>query len=295
MPVHAIVIPERNRHKHLDVCLAAIRHSAKVCGVEDYEIRVVDGNNPPVELGPNEPMPYWKAHYLNLGIDHTDSRFVTFLDADAVVGPRFMENVMRLEDDTLTKLAYRVRYAPFATNEHEWADRFETYETWPLAYEAYGQADQDRSDNLAQCNGEIRPAFGNSQFSIRRDVLGDLRFDERYIGRGWEDLDMNRSIAERYGDRYRCEMVTDGPHAMFHIKHRHTPGYNASPWNERNRRLFYGEAKTWYACPDLETAEATLAANPQAEAVWPPSDRWLLSRAIPGLDTIIRLEGESEE
>ena len=39
--------------------------------------------------------------------------------------------------------------------------------------------------------------MGNSQFSIRRDKLGDLKFDERYIGRGHEDIAFNRAIAEQ--------------------------------------------------------------------------------------------------
>ena len=313
MPKHSIIVPHANRDKHLAVCLMSIHNSAEVCGLgwDDYLITVVGEMKPPftthhtrfiaaapyasVDLGPNEPAPFYKTRLLNIGIEAAHGDTFTFLDADAVVGPLFFENLTRLEDDTLTKLAYRVRYAPYCEWPGEWADRFVRYDSgrFGLAFEAYGAAERDCSQGSLPPSADMA-VFGNSQMSIRRDKLGDLRFDKRYIGRGYEDLSFNRAIAEAHGAAYRCEIVTDGPHAMFHIKHNHVAGFDASPWNSRNRRLFYSEAKTWFVCPDVATAEHTRAQDSRAEVVWSPNDKWLLSRAIQGLDEIIHVDSVKE-
>ena len=316
MPLHSIIIPSLNRDKHLSVCLASIHHSAQVCGVPitDFEI-VVAGetmivergfrliqfkNVPSVELGPNEAMPYHKTAALNTAMDCARGDVFSFLDADAVVGPRWMENVKRLEqDDTLTKLAYRVKYATFTrwdsdstTKTWQWA-----FENWddlagcPVVFEAYGQADNDWAERIRKGETPVGPRYGNSQFSIRRDKLYGLRFDERYIGRGFDDIHFNRAIAEYHGVAYRCEIVTDGPRALFHIKHPQSPGFEAGDWNRRNERLYRNQSKTYYVCPDVETAEDILAKNPHAETVT-PGNEWQLSRAIAGLDAIICVAGK---
>ena len=44
--------------------------------------------------------------------------------------------------------------------------------------------------------------WGNSQFSMTVEALGDLRFHETYEGRGFEDVDFLRQVAAKFGDRY---------------------------------------------------------------------------------------------
>lgn len=305
--LHSIIIPALNRDRHLAVCLASIHHSARVCQVSNFEIVVAGDtvirdvgfrlisfkNATPVELGPNEPMPYWKTAAQNTGLASAAGDTLTFLDADAVVAPRWFENLERLEDDALTKLAYRVKYATYTEwgNGHNWLWAFEHYDELAgcgIAFEAYGAADHDWSHRISQGDSPAEEPFGNSHFSIRRDRLGNLRFDERYIGRGYDDIHFNRLIADHYGDAYRCEIVTDGSHALFNIQHPQSDNFCAGPWNERNRRLFYGEPRTYYSCPDLSTAERMLAQDPHCEAVW-PGNEWKLSRAVPGLDKIFHI------
>jgi hypothetical protein len=231
---HAIIIPFRangDRLRNLELCLSSLQQSAEECGINDWHALIVNnGDVVPFCTSAHASividhryMPiFCKPTLQNLGIAVTrDADVLSFLDADAIVSPRWMENVQRLVDEpTLTKLCYRVRRLP-----SEWCDspypfidydkqrlddKSRLIDIYPLAHEGYG-----RPENIVPCG---TPIFGNSQFSIRRDVLGDTRFDEHYIGRGWEDLWMNRELWMRNPIAYRAEIVTDGEHAMFHIQ-----------------------------------------------------------------------------
>jgi hypothetical protein len=209
-------------------------------------VRVLDASDLVFD-GPwktDESVPFWKTRLLNLGIKESAGAILTFLDADAIVGPRFMEGQRVLYDlPDLTKACYRVQRLV----ADDWRDLREHPQThldvlrarWPsrsverICYEAYGTPDNHMG------TGE---PHGNSQFSITREKLGDLRFDERYIGRGFDDLSMNRDLWRRYGESYRGYIWKDADHAMFHISHPYSPGFSADRWNQRNAELYRSEA-----------------------------------------------------
>lgn len=238
MPFHSLIIPNRDRNERVDVCLWSLAQSARECGASDFEAVVVDSGSstesryfwPWVKVirDPVPPDMFNKSRCLNIGIDATDSAVVTILDADAVVGPRFMEAAGVLDDPTLVRCCYRVRDLPVeAINELRLPDvrksrvarYFEKYDEYPLAYEAYGQHDR------CQPPEQGMEPWGNSQFSIRRRTLRNIRFDEDYVGRGPEDLDLNMQIEAAFGAKYRGHIWTDGPHAMFHIEQPDDPLY----------------------------------------------------------------------
>ena len=273
--IHSIIIPHKGREAHLEHCLRSLVISG---GAADYEILVVGQTSPAwirsqkwladwpiqfivaetspahIHLYPQEPPPFWKTRLLNIGIEVAEGDVLTFLDADAIVGPGFMECAGVLGATSgLTLLSYRVRYMPatyycMATQgsaaiplrvwshfNHTGPDGKYLYRK---AHEAYGAPDRGYSEPCV-------PIFGNSQFSIRRNVLGALRFDESYFGRGLEDLDMMRSIHSHYGDQYQAAIVTAGSHAMFHVKHDFSPGYGQDRWSQRNERRYYGRKMIW--------------------------------------------------
>jgi hypothetical protein len=60
--------------------------------------------------------------------------------------------------------------------------------------------------------------FGNSQFSMCRDVLGDLRYNEAFVGRGYEDLWFIRETWKRAPASYRAEIITDADHGLLHVQ-----------------------------------------------------------------------------
>ena len=199
----------------------------------------------PIPLPCGMPSPYWKARALNAGIKAAHGSVLTFLDADALVGRKFLTGAELLAGSNLTRLCYRVRYiAESATHNYQQAD-YEGLDAngkplYPLAHEAYGRPENGEG------NPSDGPCMGNSQFSIKRETLGDLRYDERIFGRGYEELDLIRRIWQKYGDAYSAAIMTDRDYAMFHIKNvGETPGWGCDVWNDRNRRRYYGEHRRW--------------------------------------------------
>ena len=195
---------------------------------------------------------------------------LTFLDCDAIVGPEWMLGARALSDRRITRLCYRVRYLSSGVGqgllsqwpaEHERIDDlFSRYNEHRLGYEAYGNADRNHpsrrggpgrtsywqgrlrdSGPSALTDGEDNP-HGNSQFSIRRDALGDIRYDEAYVGRGFGDLDINRRIAAAHGQDYRGAIDYRPPRCLLHLTHGYLADWRTSHTHQANR-LRYRQLK----------------------------------------------------
>ncbi len=257
--IHSLIIPNRHMGECLRWCISSIIHSAIQCANDlNHEIIIVsDEDNLAIRFGPRSiryvilkdfSIPFNKPRFLNAGIEAARGDILTFLDADAIVAQRFMENANRLlEESTLTKLCYRVKNIlpeEFSDSNPPW-NLFADYDSRPARYEAYGRPHR----NLASHRRPMRisptePVFGNSQFSIRRDVLGDLRFDESYCGHGFEDIQFNLQIWRAHFDHYRAKIITDKDHALYHIKTKPRPPeeqWEGCKWTSNNWRRYKAE------------------------------------------------------
>jgi len=247
---HSVLIPHRDRNAHLGLCLWALDRSACLSGVSEWEAVVVDcgsgelprGEGPNIQVIRDESAPaeFNKSRAYNLGIKAARGDVLTFLDADAIVGRRFMEAALCLEDASLDRCCYRVRYLPMYEEtrircaEDRGAyldDLFEDYDRYGMGLEAYGSFHLDIRRH-PKIGGE---PWGNSQFSITREKLGEVRHDES-IGWGMEDIDMNMMLQARFGKGYRGRIFTDPEHAMFHIEHP-TRDWNNNGFLGRRRRI----------------------------------------------------------
>ena len=253
---HTIIIPHRNRLAHLGDCLASIERSAASLGLSttDFEVVIAHaGRHAEISTGIPQwgfigelvcheaPMPVFnKSKLLNLGIEAAEGDVLTFLDADMIVGPRWLEGVDLLGRDLLTerrlsRLCYRVRNAPPGVAP---ADEMFAEPAWSRlerGYEAYGNPGFNATAGQEPPNQE---PWGNSQFSIPREVLGDLRFDEGYEGRGFEDLDFLYRLWGRDKRGYHAALLTDGPHALLHQAHGHAADWKTDEIVSRNLRRF---------------------------------------------------------
>lgn len=214
---HTVIIPHRGRPMNLSLCVGSLYRSAEACGVKDWRAIVVGDKQ--------TDDPFNKSKALNEGLDRVPDGVVTILDADAIVGRRFLDAANVLEDQGIRRVCYRVIPLPDVVsrmllgirNQRARDDHLEdlrrAWDTPGLfkpAFEAYRFPDRDRFELNQQ-------PWGNSQFTMRRRDLDGLRFDEDQIGHGWEDVDFNRQVYARFGASYRGRIFTDADHAMFHL------------------------------------------------------------------------------
>ncbi len=246
---HTVIIPHRNRGEDLAACLASINSSARRSDMDDYEVVVVDtqsehepestvsvrvvSDNEPLDtvlIGHEEIPAYSKTRALNIGIEASTGHFLTFLDADSIVGQDFMgpwrEPLLGLENESpelgvafYTKVCYRVRLLPRERFDpmapYNAQDHFKDYEHFPITAEFYGSAAGGK--NWPEDPEPMR-VFGSSQFTITRETLGDLRFNEEYLGAGYEDIEMNRRIARHYKTDYRALLVTEPARSILQVQ-----------------------------------------------------------------------------
>ena len=278
--LHSILIPHRNRLKRLQLCIWSIERSARICGIapNEYEVIVADqasdggtaalhatfhyivrdiatirvlrdpGGLATVDTPGGPVSVFSKPRALNHAIEAAQGEVLTFLDADAIVGSRWLEGAEWLASDKgadTTRLCYRVRYLPESTalewtpcpeSEAVLADCFRRYDDgdlFPRAHEAYLDPEVN-----AVCELQHGAVFGNSQFSIRRETLGELRGDEGYTGAGFEDLEFIRAISRQAGEAYKGVIRTDPEEAMFHIRNTREPGWGCDFLNQANRKRY---------------------------------------------------------
>jgi len=254
--MNSIIIPHRNRNRQLALCIWSIAMSAVTCDVDDWEIVVVDNGSdyPPLASRRHvrvvrdlTEMPVFnKSRLLNLGIHEAAGDVLTFLDADALVGATWLEWPLLAfaACPDLVRLCYRVRYYPSLSDltgddtqkdaECQRAFREIERDRQPVANRLFAR-DYDCLDHGWEATGHpghnsIEPGrsiHGNSQFSIRREHLGDLRFDEEYAGHGLEDLDFNQQIFAKFGKDYWGYLATDPQRNLIHLRHTYQTDWKA--------------------------------------------------------------------
>ncbi len=195
-----------------------------------------------VTIVPGPPVRKWfcKPILMNLGISAATGDLLSFVDCDAIVGPKWLDswNVMYRNEPTV--LFYRVRTLPRyylaqllnGDREMKMRELTNTYHTFDRAWEGYGPVVHANSKEGCE-GGDGKPVYGNSQLTITRENLGDLRYDEEYVGAGFEDLAFIRSIVRKFGCDYVGHIMTDAAHAMIHI---HSP--REKDWGNRDMNRF---------------------------------------------------------
>jgi glycosyltransferase involved in cell wall biosynthesis len=255
----SIIIPHRDRNENLATAIMSLRISASYAKLEpgQWEIVVVDGGSkvPPEDedkvsvIQTHADDPFNKSRLSNIGIANADGDLLTFLDADAIVGPQFFLHTYAAlgADPGLTKIAYRVRttqpaYVSYGVKEFRERRNLSAlknlfshirWEQSPIAFEAYGVPHR-RGDwiRLKKMQGII---FGNSQQTVPRWTLGEVRFDEQYVGRGFEDIDFNLQLWVAWHPQHQARILIGLQNAMYHVWHE--PFAETSHWGPRSYNM----------------------------------------------------------
>jgi hypothetical protein len=237
------------------VCLWSIARSARLCGITDYEVIVVDAASDPGEPtldrvtsdpnvilveGPPVTDLFNKPVLLNLGIDSAVGDRFSFIDCDAIVGDLWME-AWELFSRPPTLLFYRVRNLErFVLDALMRDDReelvrgwFDKYDLYDRSWEGYGP-EVYRDSKPGKEGSSPNKTYGNSQLTITRENLGDLRYDPEYKGAGFEDLSFIRQVVRKFGDDYCGDVMTTAEYAMLHIRSPREPDWGHLLQNKAN-------------------------------------------------------------
>jgi glycosyltransferase involved in cell wall biosynthesis len=226
------------------MCLCWIAASADMCGA-DYEVIVADaGSDTPPDLSacararlveaPRTKL-FNKPVALNAGMDAAAGDIVTFLDADAIVGPEFMRGPDL--GGEVCRWCYRVWYTDVPPGDAEaWKLLFARTDKLTRGYEARCTPESGWHSN----SSHAVPLFGNSQASMRAaDLKGlGLRHNEAYAGRGFEDLEFMRHVWFAFGASYRAGMHAEPERNLVMLRHRYEADWSAPSAASANFRRY---------------------------------------------------------
>jgi len=257
---HTILIAHARRSEYLRLCLESLARSAAVCGLVpgDLEVLVLDHSglgavpgtlraiHPAIRVLPDTaPVGevFNKSRQLNRGLRLAAGEIVTVLDCDMIAGPRFLSCVRSLKDPLITRVCYRVRRlaekqtlsllacdSPAMVEAQLTALRANhaAIAALPCEFEGWRFPDRGRQEPAEQ-------PWGNSQFSMRREDLAGLAFDEELAeGHGFEDVDFNRQVYERFGEKYRGRFYGGADHSLLHLHHGPVAGWDDPARSQAN-------------------------------------------------------------
>jgi len=232
--LHSVIIPHEKRERRLRLCLDRIAKATEYAAGRVEVVVVCEsrldysgfnfGDYPFSELVINVGRRgkwFCKPRLQNIGIDSSLGEILTFLDCDSLVGERFFQGAEFCTSPRVSKVWYRVRALAeealaLAESDPTYIDRqFDVYDTHAQRFEAHQLPDLDLRFGVPATN---IPSFGNSQFSIARNKLGDLRADEEYEGAGFEDIAFNLAIWKQFDECYHAVPMTDADHAILDIQ-----------------------------------------------------------------------------
>lgn len=258
---HSIIIPHRNRQTNVRECIDSILAAERPA--YDLEILVVDNDSPVAPLlhwparliQDTADMPAFnKSRLLNIGLDAATGDVLTILDADAIVAPRW-EQFAVAHALNYSKVCHRVWKIPecWPRGDCAWQAAFAQVDRLSLAFEAYGRPDLNRQPADGNgCSLYAGNVHGNSQFTARRELIGGMRFDERFVGRGFEDLEFNWRFWARHGQQYNAVLSRDPQHGLLHRE-------TANTWGGARQRPQQYLAAAAAAIRDLRAAGSEVA------------------------------------
>jgi len=191
---------------------------------------------------------FWKSKALNHCASHSEGKYITMLDIDAVVTPLFLSEVEKFYKDPnneKVKMAYRVRFLDPQASKSVTKRKFDEgvingficrQNKFRKAFERYTKDEiKLRKMNNNQKGWMENQALGNSHYTMRKeDFMAIGGYDERFVGWACEDLDFNRRafMYLKHGHLSPAPVMT-----VYSVHHQRT-GWMSRKGTMRNERLY---------------------------------------------------------
>jgi len=225
-PEIAVIIPHWRRNEDLERCLISIHQSSELTG-RPVRIIVVDSDEPcfgnyGVEWVPvQETYPYCKSLSQNAGWSKAleyKPDVIAVLDCDMVVGPLWLDACACARRSRVTRVCFDVRDFDGDPRDVEWS-----LDTWAASHRRWMGWDNPwcNAASKSRTSSRRQPlCFGNSCWATAPSVVGPIRWDERMLGRGWEDLDFTCRLVLHVGWPFWRGLLFKKPqYNLYHIKH----------------------------------------------------------------------------
>jgi predicted glycosyltransferase involved in capsule biosynthesis len=168
---------------------------------------------------------FWKTKALNHGLLQVDTELVTIIDVDCLFPQNFLTSINHFfahEENRAKKLGQRIRFL----NPHQ-TERIQKN------VDLFFHLKPEECPNLAH-EEHAGIKTGNSHMTILTDTLIDAGgYDERYIGYGFEDHDLNMRLHVA-----GIETVINPTCELFHQWHRREPQWQNDQSDRLTRELF---------------------------------------------------------
>lgn len=211
----SIIIPVYNRQEHLNLCLKSLTNQS--ISSSEYEIIVInDGSQDAsaevaksygaktITISNKGP-----AAARNIGIAEARGDIIIFLDADILVANNYLERVRERHSrsNSLLLLGARRHLGEGVTNPNKDAINLDSREKLLRRY----------SFCLSHLNCPWSVAY-TCNFSVSRNFLGNIKFDEEYVGWGIEDIDFAYNLYKQ-----GAEIIFSREICGYHLYHDRTP------------------------------------------------------------------------
>jgi len=236
MSESTIIITHKDKQQYLSLCIFRLKqyYSGKII--------VVDGGSSCLPMlpddvrlifSPQKNKIFHKTKLYNIGINETTTPVVGFLDCDILVPQKINEIANAVNDETIKSCLHLKNMSKEYWDNYKWR-RLSIEDAFDLSIRNGKDVFFSYDDHYKQ-RGTI--PVGNSCFFAKTDIIKSINgFDEKYIGHGYEDQDINRRIldfCEKSGQEYKAYHNTDKDFIGIHLFHE-----TNTIWNNCNLEHF---------------------------------------------------------
>jgi glycosyltransferase involved in cell wall biosynthesis len=264
---NSIICAYRNRKSCLIAFLRSLFLASEQVNHENIEVVITDLNSTDNSqeifeqykdkfnlriLSTNYSGDFWKTKALNHCVKYSNGDFITLLDVDSIANSNLFQSVdsFFLSRKDEVKLCHRVRFITPDISQKiirlnsNFDKKFiqenlvNRSSLFVVAKERFTEQQKSTSELPINIRNReiIQNALGNSHFTMRKEYYLEIGGnDERFIGRGLEDLDFNLRFFRKFKSG---TLKTKPEYSVYHLKHSYVSNWSNEKLIENNRQIY---------------------------------------------------------